>query len=356
MKIVDRLKSEFRKSRKRRWNRLFDQPHVHKTQLALKSLKRIGKELTSIQNSQCEDYAREVLGSEAFAGWLKVYTCFQGEFKEGWIPDNYMGRVVGPDINGELVDLAQFKTLTRRILSTDSIPDLAYYIHQSWIDTNGNSKNLSEVFELCYDQFSEVYLKGDFTFQGRGITKLTKDEFLKFDFGQAGDFVIQAPIYQHAFFDDLSPKAVATIRITTVKQWGEQAETRLCALRVSRDSEQFIQSKKALRVPVFTESGELYHSAISPQWEIFETHPTTGARFDGLVLPKLQEMKSLCEMLHNSIPHLELIGWDVALDKNDEIKIMEWNTGHPGIVYSESTTGPHFKGLGWESLWKNSTS
>jgi len=353
MKLISVLKSEFRKSRKKRWNRLFDLPHYRRTELVLASLREKGKELTPEQSSQCNEYAKEVLGSEAFAGWLKVYTAFQGEFKEGWIPDNYIGRVVGPAVNGELEGIAQYKTLTRRIINSDSIPDLAYSVNGSWIDTDGRSLRLAQVYELCFDQFSEIYLKGDFTYQGLGIIKLTKTEFENFKFSELGNFVIQAPIYQHTFFDKLSPNAVATIRVTTVKPFGKLAEARLCGLRIGRGSEKFIQSKKALQVPVYTQTGKLFYCAISPKWETFERHPSTDTRLGGLVIPKFGEMKRFCENLHNGIPHLELIGWDIALDKNEEIKIMEWNTGHPGIVCSEPTTGPHFKGLGWEDLWKD---
>jgi hypothetical protein len=44
---------------------------------------------------QCDEYAKDVLGSIKYSPWLKAYAVFSGTFKEGWIPDNYYGKVAG---------------------------------------------------------------------------------------------------------------------------------------------------------------------------------------------------------------------------------------------------------------------
>jgi hypothetical protein len=115
----------------------------------------------------------------------------------------------------------------------------------------------------------------------------------------------------------------------------------------------FFSSKEGLRLPIWPSDGQLYGTGLTAPWTILEKHPDTGAVFAGRQVPHYSEAIALCERLHDQIPHLQLIGWDVAITPSGEAKLMEWNTHEPGIVYSEATVGPNFRGLGWEQLWKS---
>ena len=52
------------------------------------------------------------------------------------------------------------------------------------------------------------------------------------------------------------------------------------------------------------------------------------------------------------VPFAICIGWDMIIDTNNEIQIMEWNGSHNDIKFSEATQGPCFSNLGWDKLWK----
>ncbi|RIW18646.1 hypothetical protein D0X99_02900 [Algoriphagus lacus] len=355
MSIIQLIKKNYRKSRLKRWNRLYDQSHVTRVENGLKVLASQGRTLSPQDSKKAEEYAKTVLGSIDFAPWLKLYTAYRGEFLEGWIPDNYLGRVVCPAVNGNLRSLGQYKTLSKKILQTESLPDLAYFIKGSWITIAGNPSSKEEVRSICFDQYPYVFLKKDFSFQGNGVIKLDPTGFATFDFSNAGDFVIQAPIFQHPLLEEFSPGAVATLRITTVKPPGQLAKNRLCALRIGRKGMEYIYTKDCIRVPIWPEDGRLFPNATSADWTIMEKHPDTGAHFAGKSIPSFHQAVRLCENLHDRVPHFQLIGWDATIDTHGEVKLMEWNTDEPGIVFSEPTTGPHFKGLGWEELWKNAT-
>lgn len=353
MGLIHFLKKEFRKSRIKRWNRHYDRSHHTRTEKAIEKLSTQGKFLSSSQIKQCDDYAGEILGSKDFSGWLKVYTAFRGEFLEGWIPDNYLGRVVCPAINGDFRKLSDRKTLSKRLLQTEALPDLVYYIRGCWSDHQGQPIQFSEVRALCFDRYPNVFLKKDFSFQGNGIIKLTPEGFDQFNFKQVGDFVIQAPILQHPLLEEFSPGAVATIRITTVKPPGEPAKNKLTGLRLGRKGMEYIYTKDCIRVPIRFEDGSFFDTATSADWEILEKHPDTGAIFSGKAIPNFSEAVALCEQTHDRLPHLVLIGWDVSINQEGKAQLIEWNSDEPGIVFSEAATGPHFLNLGWENLWKS---
>jgi hypothetical protein len=322
-------------------------------QAGLQVLAAQGKKLSTADAKKAEEYASTVLGSVDFAPWLKLYSAFRGEFVDGWIPDNYIGRIICPAVNGNLYELGNYKTLSKRLLNTEALPDLAYSIHGNWLLSDGTPSQFSEVRAQCFDRHESVFLKKDHSCQGKGVFKLTAAEFDRFDFGKAKDFVLQAPISQHPLLEELSPGAVATLRITTVKPPGQAAQNRLSNLRVARQGMDFFASKEGLRVPLWPEDGRLYGIALTATWKILEKHPDTEALFSGKQVPFYQQAVALCERLHDQIPHLQLIGWDVAISHSGEPKLIEWNTHEPGIVFSEATVGPNFQGLGWENLWKS---
>ena len=51
--------------------------------------------------------------------------------------------------------------------------------------------------------------------------------------------------------------------------------------------------------------------------------------------------------------HFTIIGWDIIVDDNEKIQIIEWNGEACDIKFSEATTGPCFLGLHWEKYREN---
>jgi hypothetical protein len=67
-------------------------------------------------------------------------------------------------------------------------------------------------------------------------------------------------------------------------------------------------------------------------------------------LPGYARASALVRALHQSLPHLGVIGWDVMIDADAVPWLIEFNTAHPAITVPESTVGPCFLGLGWHEL------
>ncbi|MDG1275945.1 MAG: sugar-transfer associated ATP-grasp domain-containing protein [Algoriphagus sp.] len=354
MKPVQFLKNKFRKSRKESWNKAYDAPINRKAEKAYENLvaQNPDYECSDAQLKKITEYSKEVLGSPAFAPWLKVYTAYQGEFKEGWMPDNYFGRVVCPKINGEFRKLGDLKTLSKRILQTDSIPDLAYYVNRVWTSVEGDILGKNNLIQFLFSDREYVFLKKNYSLQGNGILKLNRANFENLDIQKLGDFVIQAPIQQSDWLDQIVTGSVATLRITTVKLIGGKAKNRVSQLRVGRISNEYIKTKDCLRIPIDRQTGTFYPRAFGSDFNIFDKHPDTGFSFDSQIMPEHEKAVRLCEKLHDQVGMFQIIGWDVAINQNNEIQIMEWNTDHPGLVFSEMASGPHFQGLHWENLWK----
>ena len=261
---------------------------------------------------RCNEYAHEVLGSQRYAPWLHVYAAVSGDFKPGWIPDNYYGLVVDPLKSGEVAKVALVKSFTQRILRTDALPDLAYAIDGNYFDREYAPIGKAELVDRLFDRDEWVYFKADNSYQGRSVSIMRRSDFQAVPFPVLPDGVFQAPIHQHAFFDELSPRSTATVRITTARERDGRIAVRAAYMRVGRAEDDIVQSKSHVRIPIDHASGALGALGYLPNWHRIDRHPDTGVRFAGHTVPKLAEALALCRSLHASCPHMLCLGWDLA--------------------------------------------
>jgi hypothetical protein len=302
---------------------------------------------------QIESYAREVLGSPRFTPWLRVYTAWAGEFKEGWIPDNYYGRVVLPAVQGPARHMAAFKTLARRMLQAgDLLPDLAYRVRGHWIDVEGRPLRASDVEDLVFQYGPRAVVKSDASNQGKGVfvVERGRDDLLTLE--DAGDLSVQRLIRQHESFDRFNAGSLATVRINTLKREGEPAGWRGANLRFGRPGTEVIKSSSYVKIPVLDRHGTMADYGMLDDWTRVTRHPDSGAELEGVTIPSYEAARDACLRLHDGLSHFTFIGWDVGISDDGRFYLLEWNGIHPGIVSIEAAAGPAFTDLGWEDLWR----
>jgi hypothetical protein len=329
---------------------------MQQTQLAIQSiLKTLPNHALSAANHRLiEAYAKEKLGSIRYAPGLKAYAVYQGEFKEGWIPDNYFWRYVLPKANGFHKSLSDLRQFAKRILDTDDMPDLGYYMKGTWTTVDNQVLSRREAKDYFFSQHSEIIIKLNSSMRGQGFYRLTPDQFDHYNFAHSRDFVVQAPIDQAEWYSQFTQESVATLRITTVKLHGQPAHYRAAFMRFGVKGADRVTSSSRLAVGVQAD-GRMVRFSLNSNWELLDRHPDSGVVWEALQIPDFDFMVNKCLELHNRVGFLEIIGWDLVMDKSGKMQLMEWNTDYPGIVHSEMTTGPNFLGLGWENLWKPKT-
>lgn len=321
---------------------------MHK-RIALNTLKVIEKEkgkLSKCIMTQCDSYAKNTLGDIKYAPWLYVYSALQGKFKEGWMPDNYYGEVVKRDIDGSFSAPSECKPLSNRILKTNKLPDLLYVNNGLFIEpVNYKIIPASTAFDILFSKDDTVIFKSNNSSQGIGVRFYAKNEWdveeIKNESG-----VFQKIIKQHEFFNNIFPHPGATIRITTTLDSNGKPTVRTAYVRLGRMNDnslsKHVQCKSEVKVAINIENGELYTTGYMPNWSSTELHPDTGVRFEGLTVPSFRDACIEVENLHSNYPFVQCIGWDVIINDNEKIEIMEWNAMHNDIKFSEAVQGPCF--------------
>jgi hypothetical protein len=318
----------------------------------LKSVESYKGKTSSRDLKLCDDYAVEVFGHKHFAPWLYVYTAVSGGFKEGWIPENYYGSVVVPKLQGRYGRVADLRGLNTVMLRSEAFPDLLAYVNGIFFDTAHRFVAPEAVKERLFNEHERVVFKLDSSLQGKGIHFFTRESFSVEQIRRLGNGLFQRVIQPHRLFTGFAQHSVATLRITTVYKDNGEVSVRACHLRMGRGDETHVQSKTEIRVPINLESGAFDERGYTAEYRETKTHPTSHVAFAGNVIPAYSACVRTVTELHQKAPYTRCIGWDVTVDQEEHVRLMEWNAEHNGIKFSEATQGPCFADLGWERLRK----
>lgn len=326
--------------------------HREEALSALKVLEPHHGKLSRATIQQCDDYAKEILGSKIYAPWLYFYSSFAGTFKEGWIPENYFGRVVCPKIKNNYRAIAQMKGLNKPLFQSDCFPDLLSRVSRLFIDPNSSVIPRDQVKDLLFQSSDKVIYKVEASGRGQGIHWFHKDTFDPSMIDPLPDGIFQAPIKQHPFFDEFMSDSVVTIRLTTVIEDSGKSTVRCGKLRIGRKNESHITSSSQIHCVIYPQTGKIGELAHLPDWTPIDRHPDTGRLFADTTIPDYDRYVETVTSLHQKLPHNRCLGWDLIMDHQNRIQVMEYNSYHNGMKYPEGVYGPCFADLGWENLWK----
>ncbi|MFT4067062.1 sugar-transfer associated ATP-grasp domain-containing protein [Paraburkholderia sp.] len=295
-------------------------------------------------------YAFDVFGDAIYAPWLRVYTAFSGTFKEGWIPDNYYASVVVPHMKGWYGKISSLKPMTRLIFDGDAFPDVAYFANGLFFTDRSVVVPERDVKDVVFEHAERVVFKLDGSRQGNGVHIFDRTSFDHEIIKSLGNGVIQKFIIQHPLFNAFASKPVATLRFTTVVDDAGRISIRACFLRLGRADDTHILTDREVCVPVRLATGELCDEGYMSDWGATEAHPDSGVRFAGVTIPAFAQCVETVLRLHRKIPFARCVGWDVTVDADNRVQVMEWNGEHNDVKFSEATQGPCFSDLKWERL------
>lgn len=320
---------------------------------ALKAIEGIKGKTDPKLITQANEYAKDVLGSRVYAPWLRAHSAMCGTFKEGWIPENYFGNIIVPNLQGETGATSFLKSLSKKIFHSNQFPDIGYFVNGSFYSEEYEHIDQSKAVQYLFQDNNRIVYKLNNSFQGRGLFVFDTDSFAIENLKRLGDGVFQRYIQQHQFFNAIMPNSAATIRILTVMNQLGAASVRAVYLRVGRNRDTHVTSNSQIAIPVNIENGKLNEYGHLKSWYVLESHPDTGFEFKDKVIPHFQGLLKKALELQNAMAFVKCIGWDMIVDTNNHIQVMEWNGFHTGIGFAEFTQGPCFKDLGWERLWRN---
>ncbi len=330
--------------------------HYEQNQEAKRVLKIVEAEkgkLDSKIKKTCKEYALDVFGNEIYAPWLLTYSSYYNEFKEGWIPDNFYGEIVVPTLKGDYGRTGDRSAIITKIIKESDSLDLCYYINHLFINSDYEVLNEEKLRSTLFSNHSKVVFKIEYSIQGKGVYFFDENSFDINEIKKLGNGVFQKYIEQHPFYSKFHDKSVATIRLTSVSKINGETEVRAGYFRFGSGNDTHVISKSQMRIPIDVKTGQLFDTAFFANTESTKSLPNNDIDFAGLVLPSFDDCKTEVEKMHSRIPFVRSIGWDIIVDKENKVRLIEMNGRHNGITFTEMIQGPTFNDLGWENLKNN---
>lgn len=326
----------------------FHERHEYQVSKILKGIEPEYGILSGDLIKECDDYAVDILGDKKYAPWLYVYSAIAGQFKQGWIPDNFYGAQVVPNINGHYGTCASLKPLNSTFFHAKEFPDLGSFVNGLFLDRDYKVHSEKSFINYLFLNCDRIVFKTDKSLKGNGIHFFDQSSFNVEYIKPLGNGVFQSLVEQHSLFDEFAPESVATIRLTTAINDEGEVSVRGSHLRLGTASDTHVKSATEVRVPINSATGKLDKTGYMPSYLTIRSHPTSQKSFDNVTIPDFEKCIDAVTSLHLSVPYVRCIGWDVTLDKAGEVVILEWNGGHNGIKFTEATNGPSFSDLNWE--------
>jgi hypothetical protein len=174
---------------------------------------------------------------------------------------------------------------------------------------------------------------------GKGVKEITINDAI-YEIKEGGDYVIQEKLKQCTFLNDLNETSINSCRVTSIYINGHF--TCSSVLKVGKRGTYRDNWKYSYLVGMDSE-GTLLGCGFDSNLETVNK-ADSNICFKGLKYPFYKEMTKEIERYHKKyFPYCGIIGWDVFIDSNNEVRVIEVNLDYPGVVGEQFCSGTFFQ-------------
>lgn len=313
--------------------------------------------LTKEQEDEIADFYKKHYGKRISTKWHRLYQSYTGNFRADYFPEILFSTVYEPMVNPyRKAEFLEDKNLLPRLFGDLEgagirVPKTVISCIDGVIrDRDGHTVPSGAAADLLREINRKVVVKKSiYSNSGRDFLIVVPSETdVKATLSRFGkDYVVQELVEQSPALNKLYPNSVNTFRVPTYTV-GDGIYTSPVVLRLGRSgADRDNMHYGGIGVGV-NEDGTLKKTAVTEYGERFDAHPDTGVVFEHYEVPGAGiQIRKAAKKLHARIPLLGFISWDLTIDRNGDITVIEMNTAGQSSSLSQRTNG--------ESLFGNNT-
>ena len=280
--------------------------------------------------------------------WYQLFSSQEQKVDPRYIPyDLYYGELLPYFSNSQFRRFGEDKCYHDIWLSDVKKPQtICKNIAGVYYDANMKPITKAEAIALVLAFDDEFLIKPSVdTGEGRLIRFFTQEtateDVIKTAFNDMGaNFILQAAVKQHPVLSQLNPSSLNTIRLITFFFEGE-VHVLSSILRIGAPNAKVDNVGAGGYACSIKDDGWLNDKAVNKHSDWVE-ETGTGIKFAGIQVPEFERVVEIVKDKHLLMAHFKLIGWDMAVDENNEPVFIEYNT-FPGA--NQLTNGPAFGDL-----------
>ena len=183
------------------------------------------------------------------------------------------------------------------------------------------------------------------SYGGKGVkffNNPTKSELIEFfDNLEDDNLIFQETVKQSEVTAKLHPDSLNTIRIMTLILDSDVKVLPWCAFRMGIGKSKVDNASSGGIYCKINEDGTLSNFAYDALGKRFDKHPD-GGEFSSVKFNFMDKIRNLVKESAQRFPHFRLIGWDIAINEDNEPIIIEANLTMSGMDVIETICGPLF--------------
>lgn len=275
--------------------------------------------------------------------WHRLFTSFTGKFDPTYIPgDVYIY------IERALNDLRQKRVLSDKNLQFSLFSGLERAhspcrcprrilscVNDVFVTEDGDFKQKTEAVSYLAD-VGDVVVKATIdTSSGRDVcvcdfhdgvdVKSAKSVQEIMERVGMHNFIVQEKVRQSATMARIYPKSVNTFRVISYLLDGE-CHIAPVIMRMGRRGAEVDNVHFGGIFIAVNSDGTLGKTAFTEYQERLDTHPDTGIVFAQESLPYYPKLVETARLLHSCVPLLGIVSWDLCIDDNEKVVLIEANT------------------------------
>ena len=295
------------------------------------------------------EFLMKNFGGYKDVSWSVCYSGLNGIYDHRYIPEDIYYDFVERKLNNfTLAQAYNDKNLYDRLFSNANLPATIFRIMNGRLyDKQYESTSLAQLQTLLAPYEHLVFKPAIDSGGGKNVLfdrpeaiLQTVEALLAHGNPLQQNFIAQELIEQHEDLARFHPYSINTLRMMTLRLHNEIAAISTVLRMGRRQSRVDNEKSGGISVGIFPD-GRLRGFAFDKYFNRLESHPDTGEIFAGKEIPRFSEAVALASRLHKSMPHFDLISWDIAIGK-DKTHLIEMNLCYQGLNLHQVNNGPLF--------------
>ena len=208
------------------------------------------------------------------------------------------------------------------------------FVHRRWFV---NDDLTYEAFLKNIEGLDEVIVKPLDSLGSHGIKKHRVNESEEqnrsvFNAVMKKPCIVEQIVQQDAEIGSFWNETLNTVRIMSLidKDGNFHVLNSIIKIGTKHDADNLVAG--GLACGIDTKTGIICTNGVSIDGKVFEAHPLSGKPFKGFQIPKWERITKTCEQAARLVPEMPYVGWDIALNSEGEVDIIEGNHNQAGFL------------------------